>query len=896
MNEPKHPTAFSMYPMVTLAAAFAAGIVAAQFADVDWKLFLTAGACLGLVAVAFSRKAFAAIFVFAAFFCVGGFCYQIETESVSAHRLKRMFDDGRVESGEPAEIEGEILGAPEPAHEGLFITLRAEKIIYRGTEQKASGSIRLFAPFYDLETTAEFDKLGLRSGARVRVACRPEREERYQNPGVLSHTQLLDIKYTDATATLKSPLLVEVLQRDSSFRPLGFIYDLRRDTIEWFRASFETTAAGVLIAANLGDKYFLDKGTADIFREGGTFHILVISGLHVTSIGGLLLLVVRLFTRNRKLQFVVTVSLLWIFTLAVGAEAPVTRASIMFTIFTFSYLVFRTGTLLNAFGFTALILLALRPSELFNPSFQLTFLSVGAIVVMAFPLIEKLRSIGRWTPSADQPFPANVPRWSQRICETIYWREEAWKVEQGRQIWTAGLFKSPYWNLMDRLGLRRAVSFVFEGIVVSVIVAVWMLPLNVFYFHRVSLASFFLIIWAGVLLATASISAFFAFLVSRISDILAAPFIVVAELCSRLLIWGSSLAVEGGWASFRLPIYSGPMRSLYFIYFIPVIVLGAVVFLWDPFRMTRQKLSRHFLLGSSAAVFIIGAIILFHPGSTPSAHGKLRVDFLDVGQGDSALVTFPNGETMLVDGGGRIRYGKNDDDKSEVFEPDIPSIGEFVVSEYLWERGYSRVDSIVATHADADHIQGLGDILRNFTVGKIYSGGLGGDDADADDFLTAAKISCLPIETLRKGDVIEIGGARVEVLHPNAEAVSGRYTENDRSVVLRIVYGETSILLTGDIEKAAEAILTDAKSDLKASIVKVPHHGSRTSSTQQFVDAVNARYAIISVGKRSMFGHPNKEVIERWRNVGADVMLTGEKGTISISSDGERLEIWTFLK
>ena len=133
-------------------------------------------------------------------------------------------------------------------------------------------------------------------------------------------------------------------------------------------------------ASLLGDKYFLDKDTADVFREGGTFHILVISGLHITFIGGLLLLLVMRLTRRRWIQFGVTAAVLWAYTLAVGADVPVVRAAIMFTVVSFSYVIYRQGSLLNALGVCGLVLLVWRPSDLFNPSFHLTFVSVVAIL------------------------------------------------------------------------------------------------------------------------------------------------------------------------------------------------------------------------------------------------------------------------------------------------------------------------------------------------------------------------------------------------------------------------------------------------------------------------------------------------------------------------------------
>src|SRR5690606_20900807 len=131
------------------------------------------------------------------------------------------------------------------------------------------------------------------------------------------------------------------------------------------------------------NKQFLDRQTAEIFRDGGTFHVLVISGLHITFIGALLLFFVRLFTRRRMAQFVVTATLLWTYSLAVGAGSPVIRAVVMFTIFLFGYAVYRTGSLTNTLGACGLVLLAWRPNDLFDPSFQLTMVSVGAIVAAA---------------------------------------------------------------------------------------------------------------------------------------------------------------------------------------------------------------------------------------------------------------------------------------------------------------------------------------------------------------------------------------------------------------------------------------------------------------------------------------------------------------------------------
>jgi competence protein ComEC len=286
-------------------------------------------------------------------------------------------------------------------------------------------------------------------------------------------------------------------------------------------------------------------------------------------------------------------------------------------------------------------------------------------------------------------------------------------------------------------------------------------------------------------------------------------------------------------------------------------------------------------------------LIVFHPFSAPRPDGRLHFDFLDVGQGDAALVTFPDGRTLLVDGGGRIKF-KADDDVNETFEPDVRGIGEAVVSEFLWNRGYSRIDHILATHADADHIQGLTDVAKNFSIGSAAFGRTPMDDPDFAELADVLQRRGIHTELLARGDHFEYGGVRVEVLYPIASDDPNALSDNDHSVVLRIVYGSRVFLLTGDIERTAETALITNGGTLAADVVKVPHHGSRTSSMQQFIDPTGAKYAVISVGRSSPFGHPHTDVVERWRASGVEVMTTGERGTISVSTDGVDLKISTF--
>lgn len=885
----------SLYPLLWLSASFACGIAVGNFLDLRLEVLLAACLIFAACAAATINKRSAPLFLVLAFLAAGAFCLESQQQSISLNRIKRIYDDGRIVSGEPVEIEGVLVSKPEPAHEGVFLTLDARTIRHRSSALTVSGRVRLFASITESSVAGEYEQLALGHGSRIRVACSLVREERYLNPGVMSRIEILDQQGIDATGIIKSPLLVEKRGDETVFLPLAWVYERRQDLIAEFSEKFSGSAGGILIASLLGDKHFLDRGTAELFREGGTFHILVISGLHITFIGGLTLLFVRYFTKKRLWQFVFAVSFLWAYTLAVGADVPVVRASIMFTALLLSQVINRTGTLLNALGACALILLVWRPSDLFSASFQLTFASVAAIVAMAFPVIETLRRIGAWTPTTETPYPANVPKWITRFCEALYWKENIWKIDSGRNIWSARLFKAPYLRARKAPYLRSVAAYIFEGILVSLIVQIWLLPFLVVYFHRISPVSLLLNLWVGFFIALESFSAVAAVFLGSFSDALALPLIVLTELLNSLLLMLPKLFLGLTWASWRVPIYSGGMRLIYIVYFVPVIVLAFAVHRWRPFDIGSQPMRGEMraYLTAVALLAVFAMTIVFHPFSSPRADGRLSIDFLDVGQGDAALITFPTGETMLVDGGGAIRF-REDDDRMGGFGPDRPRVGETVVSEFLWEKGYSHIDHIVATHADSDHIEGLVDVAKNFHVGNAMFGRIPMDDPDLAELYSVLAQRGVPISMGLKGDSFFIGEVKIEILHPSNTDVPGSVSDNNDSLVLLLTYGSKKFLLTGDIEKEAETQLLQGSISVDADLVKVPHHGSRTSSTEGMVEAVSADLAIVSVGKRSMFGHPHAEVIERWTNSGAEIRTTGERGTISVSTDGEDLVIRSF--
>jgi competence protein ComEC len=265
---------------------------------------------------------------------------------------------------------------------------------------------------------------------------------------------------------------------------------------------------------------------------------------------------------------------------------------------------------------------------------------------------------------------------------------------------------------------------------------------------------------------------------------------------------------------------------------------------------------------------IVVAILVWDWGQS-RPDGYLHVAFLDVGQGDAIWIQTPSGRHILVDGG---RY---------------PSVlnDELGRQMGLWQR---EVDLVIATHPDADHVAGLPGLWERYQVGQLWTDGEVEGSQDYEALLQIAAESQTPIHTAQAGDVITIGdGVRLELLHPNG-SLNGE-ERNENSVSLRLVYGDFSLLLTGDAGEETERTIVQNGRPVQAVVFKADHHGSDTSSTAPFLAAVQPQIVVISVGAENTFGHPNPAVLERLAAAGAVVLRTDQLGTIELITDGQQM-------
>ncbi len=892
-----HLRLFSHHPLAQLAIAFSCGIIASSHLSNVHLLLVSCGVFSLAVVIALVKRylCLAGMTLLGALVLSGALLAIIERRPEAADSVKQLLLTGVISDDESVALVGTLAAAPEFARSRLYLIVRVESLNVKEREVPASGVIALSVFLQTSADESQCRTLQLRYGSRIRVKSELEWIDKYRNPGVSRLSEFLDRHNYDATGTVKNPASIQRLNEAHFFNALGWLYEWRQLLQQQIDTHFNAETAGVLDAALLGNRYNLSYSTAQRFREGGTFHVLVISGLHISFLGSLVFLLLRKVSRNRLLPSVTAAAIVWLYTLGVGAQASVVRAAFMFTFVACGTVVFRRASSLNAVGGAALALLLWSPSGIFDPSWQLTFLSVLAIVVLAWPLLQTMAAIGTWYPTRLHPYPPVCAPWFRSFCEALFWRERQWQQELVRHPHSYRLFKTPVSSWCERHHLQGFLRYTISAVTVSLCVQLVLLPVLVIYFHRLSIASLLLNIVVNLLLVVLAGVSLAALAIGQVSVTLAQPLCWFAQVVNWLMVHSVDPFARLGIASVRLPHYSGWQVVVYILYYLP---LGAIVVWlsrWYPLdRPGRNGRSQSWLL---YPVFVVQlalfALVILHPGSAGRPDGKLHLDFLDVGQGDSALVTMPDGTTLLVDGGGRPNFFKPAVGQPD--EADRRSIGEAVVSEFLWEKGLDRVDYVLPTHADADHIDGLNDVLRNFSVRSALVARTPTADPEYAKFAASAAAEGTHLEVIGAGDTLHFGPVSAKVLWPPSRADTNAPSQNNDSVVLRLQFGERAFLLTGDIEKDAENALLSARENLRVDIVKVPHHGSKTSSTEGFVAATRPTLAIISVGQKSMFGHPHKEVVERWLASGAELLTTGKCGTISVVTDGKEMSVGKFV-
>jgi competence protein ComEC len=873
-------------PALCLVAAFAAGIGAAA----RWPapVALTAAASFASTVIAILllwRKLETAswIFALAAWCALGSLAANIERADVPANHITRLIPAGRLDVNDTLRWRGRLREDPAALPWGHRYEIALEGVEQAGKIIPVSGGLRLSLYRESRESSPLPD---LRAGDRVEALVKARPPRNFLDPGAFDLRGYLARQNIDLTGSLRSAELLQLVERP---RPTlsQQLSRLRGALLTRLDALIpdQPARAAVLRAMLLGDRSFVDSDVVTAFQKTSAYHVLVVAGLHVGA------LVVFLFWLCRTLRFpagvttVVTLVALAAYLGVVQDRPPILRAALMAALYLCARPLFRRVDLLNTISFAALALLFWKPSSLLDSSFQLSFLAAGVIAGLALPWMDRtsapyrqgLRHLGDVTRDAAHP-----PKVAQFRVETrmaarwIAARTPAWLGSRA-----PGLLTLPI-----RAGLR-----LWEIVLLSAVIQWGMMPLLARDFHRVSLlgpvSNIPAVMLTGIIVPLGFLALLFSFVWTKLA-------LVTAKIVSLCAGW---MLATVGWfsqvprVSYRIPDPPLWLILLFFAAFFALAAAARAAASRRTGRLARRQLSPPIAVveWSSAVVLLaLAMLVAWHPFRAHLDAGKLELTVLDVGQGDSIFVAFPDRRTMLVDGGGLAGsewiggYRSGND------------VGEEVVSPYLWSRGLKRIDVVALSHGDHDHLDGLNAVLANFQVGELWVG-REDDRPGVQRLLDEARARGVAIVRKSQGDAANWDGAEANVLWPPKATVE-RLTPNDASLVLRLSDGGAHFLLTGDIEKKTEEELIADHEPLAADFLKAAHHGSKTSSSDDFLNAVAPRFAAASVGESNPFGHPAEAVVERYAAHGVKLLRTDRDGAITLATDGNDLSIHTYAE
>lgn len=410
-------------------------------------------------------------------------------------------------------------------------------------------------------------------------------------------------------------------------------------------------------------------------------------------------------------------------------------------------------------------------------------------------------------------------------------------------------------------GRVRIVRFIREGTLMTLGATLLTAPVVLQAFNLFFPASFI----ANLVVTPMSIVAVVALLAESALLLLGVPFTEIVaqtlDVLLRILAGLATFSAHIPWASFTLPTPSAFQTA--------VLTGMGLSLIW--IRTRRGQ------IGLSAGLLILFASEM---GVRWKDHapGTLEVSFLDVGQGDAAWIRFPDGRTMLLDAGGGIDQSYD--------------IGRQVIARFLWHERVRTVDAMYLSHPHADHVDGAHAVLKQFNVGELWtSADFPGPDGTGAVILDLTEALGVRRRILHAGEVPwKSEDVKIEVLAPPPSLFRGAYdTTNDNSLVLKISHGKVTMLFPGDIGVTPETWLVLNELDLDTGLLKVPHHGSTTSSSDAFISAVNPEFAVMSVGLHNRYGLPSPEIVQRYGKAGVELLRTDLEGSVRFRSDGQRL-------
>ena len=721
-------------------------------------------------------------------------------------------------------LEGWLFQEPERGPTRGRLYLETQRLWQDGQSRPATGKVLVTVRhFQDRKDPWQY-------GDVMKLPLKLRLPRNFQTPGSFDYAGYLARRSIYLTAFVWDDTKIKKIGRRGTWLRHRLEH-VRRTVGGFFDEQLSAKSAAILRALIIGDKSQLDPDVRDAFTRVGVAHVLAISGLHI----GLVALLAYgawwwLLARSQyvllmwsvpKLAALFTLPVVLLYAGLAGGSVSTLRAVIMVAVFLTARLLDREEEVFRSLALAALIVSLIWPGAVLDISFQLSFVAVLAIFL-------GLHRFQAWWDNRDE---------------------------------TRAVHLSP-----QRRRLRRWATL--YGLV-SLSATVGTLPLVATHFHTVPLVGFLANLLLVPFLGSAAV----------VLGLAAAALVFIHAGAATLVVWCAGVVVSFGvWMVETIAAL--PFTAVHFVtptLFELILFYTLCVSLLFFSYIQPPGLRRVFF----SCLFSLILFDSLYWITQRYFHTELRVSFLDVGQGDAAVVEFPGSYVMVIDAGGFT---------SQTFDP-----GRAIVAPFLWQRKIGRIDTLVLSHPNLDHYGGLEFLAKHFGVTSFW---FNGDERSGSRrfkrlMATLQANDIQPHTLCRDTPDREIGGVRIQILHPPCGQTG--LDKNDASLVLRLSHGEVDMLFSGDIERAGEGILLATPARLESEILKVPHHGSRSSSTQPFLEAVSPQVALASLGYRNRFRFPAPEVVDRYERQGVTLLRTDRAGTITVLSDGKSYRVETFL-
>jgi len=782
--------------------------------------------------------------------------------TLTAHVMREGYERAKgPQIQEAVDVETEEIasqGESWPVRAGVRLTIY-EKVEDRVIGPSGDRAIEGQAPsgFDDPITRWPDHPILLTYGTRLRILAKLHPARNYRNPGAFDYEGYLRDNGISVLGSTEAAD-IEHLPGFSGSRIQLWRNRVHASIIAKIHQLWPVSQASLMDAMVLGEESFLRNSIRTEYQRSGTYHVLVVSGMNLSILAFAIFWTLRQFRVDPAVAAITTVAVSFAYAFVVGVGPPVWRAALMLATYLGARLLYRGRNMMNAIGAAALVVLIVDPHALFGASFQLTFLAVFIIAGIGSPILERTT----W-PYARGLRMLRAASYDLHVPPKVAQLRLDLRMIGGRLARFIG----------HRLGLALPAIFMRVAIGVSGLMFISALMqaglalLMAYHFHRATTmgmpANLVVIPLTQVLMPAAAAAVGLGY----ISTTLAKP-----------AVWISGLALEGiaGTVHFLGGAHLAGTSIADLRVAMPslAMILASIAALALAMLAVRIRRTRWAAFASVVLVFGVAAWIAFIPSHPHLRAGLMEMTAIDVGQGDSILLITPEGRTLLIDAGGMPQWMHSDFD-----------LGEQVVSPYLWNRGFDRLDLVVITHPHADHLGGMPAVIANFHPRELWIS-IDHPVGQLAPIVAQARRAGMQVSIKKEGDQFDYGGAHFHMLAPGRDQITGAMRPNDDCLVFTAAYRGTTALLEGDAERPAERRVVEERPG-EAMLLKVAHHGSASGTSADLLAAVHPRYAVISVGVRNVYGHPRREVLERLQQAGVTTYRTDVQGAVSFYLDGE---------